>query len=103
MAYNERKTLYDKIAQVRSSTVLTYVNNIALPNAPLCVVSARYINKIISSLTNIKDKLDFIIITNGGDTNAPLRIMSLLRGYFKEVNVILPYRCYSAGTALALG
>lgn len=103
MAYNERKILYDKIAQVRDSTVLTYVNNIALPNAPLCVVSARYINKIINSLTNLKDKLDFIIITNGGDTNAPLRIVSLLRSYFKEVNVMLPYRCYSAGTALALG
>jgi len=103
MAYNERRIIYDKIAQVRDSTVLAYVNNIALPNAPLCIVSARYINKIISSLTNLKNKLDFIVITNGGDTNAPLRIVSLLRSYFNEINVILPYRCYSAGTALALG
>lgn len=103
MAYNERKSLYDRIAQVRGSTVFAYINNIALPSAPLCVVSARYINKIINSLPNLKDKLDFIFITNGGDTNAPLRIISLLRNYFKEVNAILPYRCYSAGTALALG
>lgn len=103
MAYRERKEQYDRIAQIRGSTVLAYVNNIALPNAPLCVISARYINKIINTLSNIKDKLDFIIITNGGDTNAPLRIMTFLRNYFKEINVIIPYRCYSAGTALALG
>ena len=103
MPYSERKVLYDKIAQARESTVLAYVNNIALPNPPLCILSARYINKLLSSLSVLKNRLDFILITNGGDTNAPLRIVTLLKSYFKEINVILPYRCYSAGTALALG
>jgi len=103
MAYADRKALYQMIAAKRQTTVLAYVNNIALPNAPMCMVSVRYIDKILSSLPQLKDKLDFILITNGGDTNAPLRILSLLRSRFKEINVILPYRCYSAGTALALG
>jgi len=105
MAYAERKILYENIAQERGNTVLAYVNNIRLLNAPMCVVSVRYIYKIIKSLSpdKLKDTLDFIMITNGGDTNAPLRIISLLRCFFKRINVILPYRCYSAGTALALG
>jgi len=103
MAYQERKALYDKLSNKRNSTVMAYVNNIGLPVSPMCVISARYIHKILQSLDDKKEKLDFIVITNGGDTTAPVRIISLLRHYFREINIVLPYRCYSAGTALALG
>ena len=88
MSYDNRKTIYDKISEERNSTVIAYVNNIRLPNAPICVVSTRYFYKIIKSLSSIRERLDLILITNGGDTNAPLRIINLLRCFFKEINVM---------------
>jgi hypothetical protein len=48
-------------------------------------------------------KLDLFLRTNGGDTEVPWRIVSLVREFCDEFNVLIPYRAASAGTALALG
>lgn len=49
------------------------------------------------------DQLDLLLITRGGDTLVPLRLMSLLREYAKEVHVLVPYMAHSSGTLIALG
>jgi hypothetical protein len=47
--------------------------------------------------------IDLILFTNGGDAEAPLRIVSLLREYCEFLSVLIPHRAYSAGTLIALG
>ena len=49
------------------------------------------------------DKLDLILFTRGGDTEAPWRIVSLIREYCDHLGVLVPFRAASAGTMIALG
>jgi hypothetical protein len=50
------------------------------------------------------EQLDLYLHTNGGDTTFPWRLMSLLREFAKKgVDLLVPHRCFSAGTLVALG
>lgn len=49
------------------------------------------------------DGIDLVLCTNGGDTEAPWRLTSILREFSKNLAVLVPYRATSAGTVLALG
>ncbi len=50
-----------------------------------------------------QDNLDLVLFTIGGDTEVPWRIISLLREYCTRLGVVIPYRCHSAGTLIAMG
>ena len=47
--------------------------------------------------------LDLVLFTAGGDTEAPARIVSLLREYCDRFSLLLPHRAHSSGTLIALG
>lgn len=47
--------------------------------------------------------LDLFLFTRGGDTEAPWRIVSLIREFCNKFAVLVPYRAYSSGTLLAMG
>lgn len=47
--------------------------------------------------------LDLVLFTNGGDTEAPIRIISLIREFCDTLSVLIPHRALSAGTLIALG
>lgn len=46
--------------------------------------------------------IDLCLYTRGGDTNAVWPIASLLREFDPDFQVLVPFRCHSAGTLLAL-
>jgi hypothetical protein len=48
-------------------------------------------------------KLDLFLCSNGGSGTVPWRLVSLFREYAKSLNVLIPYRSYSAASLLALG
>lgn len=48
-------------------------------------------------------KLDVVIFTHGGDTEAPWRLVSLIREFCDRFALIVPFRSASAGTLMALG
>ena len=50
-----------------------------------------------------KDKLYLFIKSDGGSGEASLRIVNLLRKYYKEIVALIPLDCASAATMLALG
>ena len=53
-----------------------------------------------------RKKLDIFIYTRGGDSDVPWALMSMLReviGPKAQLDVLIPYRCHSAGTISALG
>ena len=50
-----------------------------------------------------QDTIDLVLFTNGGDTEAPWRLISILREFCDALAVLVPHRALSAGTALSLG
>jgi ClpP class serine protease len=51
---------------------------------------------------NTGDKLDVLLYTRGGATNAVWPIVSLLREFDSNFEVLVPYRAHSSGTMLTL-
>ncbi|MGD0771117.1 MAG: hypothetical protein ABSB42_23270 [Tepidisphaeraceae bacterium] len=49
------------------------------------------------------EKLDLFLCSNGGVGTVSWRIVALLREFATKVNVLIPYRAYSAATMIALG
>jgi hypothetical protein len=49
------------------------------------------------------ERLDLFLYTLGGATDVPYRIVTALRKYAKEWNVLIPFHANSAGTLIALG
>ena len=104
MGYAERKQLFDKIVQKRQRPLLTYVTSIRPGmSSQMAGDSIRPIIDQLELIPKNEKKVDFLIISNGGDPIASLRIMGLLRERFDTVSVLLPYVAYSAATILSLG
>lgn len=99
----KRLALLKGIEQDRASHVITYVTSSRVRlNAQIAMDVIRLFREILGQMGHI-EKLDLVLITRGGNILAPLRLMSLLREYSKNVNVLVPYMAHSAGTLLALG
>lgn len=47
--------------------------------------------------------LDLVIFTRGGVAETPGRVVSLIREYCDRLHILIPFRCHSAGTAIAMG
>ncbi len=99
----KRVKLLAQIATERKSYVIAYVTcgreNLGT------VVGAdviRIFREILGNAGKIS-KLDLFLITRGGHALTPLRLMSLLREFSKEVNVLIPYMAHSAGTLISVG
>lgn len=50
-----------------------------------------------------QERIDLVLYTTGGDIMAAYRLVPLIREYCKTFTVIVPFRCQSAGTLVALG
>ena len=50
-----------------------------------------------------QNTIDLVLFTNGGDTEAPWRLVSVLREFCDKLAVLVPHRALSAGTVLSLG
>jgi len=99
----ERKQTIAKIEKARGSRVICYLTS-DRPNAdakiqkdvmPLFFDHLRQIGKV--------DRIDLLLFTTGGDTLAAFGIGRLLREFCSHLSVLVPLRCHSAGTLLALG
>ena len=64
---------------------------------------------VISPLTNHLDaigdvaKITLFIYTRGGSTLAAWSFVNLLRNFCKDLEIIVPFNCHSAGTLICLG
>jgi hypothetical protein len=101
-----RWKLIDALAKARDGrTVITYVTS-TRPNLSASMKEDQ-IPVIHNHLQGLGPKsqvrLDLFLHTSGGDNTVPWRLMSVLREYAQEVNILVPGYCYSAGTLTALG
>lgn len=104
MSYKERVGLYSEIETLRKRPLIAYVTSVR-PNCGV-QMSGDVIPSIISIIEGIspeEKEIDFLIISNGGDPIASLRIINILRERFSKVSVLVPNAAFSAATVLALG
>lgn len=104
MGKKERLELIKKLEQKRSSKLITYVVG-DRPNLGFQIGAdtPRLFYDHLVALGNEIAKIDIFLYSSGGDTSVPWRIISLFREFANEINVLVPYRAYSAATLLSLG
>lgn len=103
MARQQRVELIRKIAELRGSAVLCYITgdreNVNTRIAPdVTQVFYRHLEMFGECR-----QVDLYIYTRGGDVLTPWRLAHLVREYTSRFGVLVPFRCYSAGTLLCLG
>jgi hypothetical protein len=102
---NKRQELISKIEQLRKSKVVCFLTTLR-PNVPGQIADDQ-VRVIFDHLLQIKERpiprLDLFLVSNGGNSVIPWRLVSLFREFAKQFCVLVPYRAYSAATLIALG
>lgn len=101
--YPDRKKFYEKIEHERNSKVIAYVTGdrpgmgaqIGADTPDIFLEHLDAIGKV--------DRISLILYTCGGDTLAAWNIINLFREFCNELEVIVPNKCRSSGTLMALG
>jgi len=96
-----------KLQEVRGGTnVITYITSTRPgPETQMAMDAIRKIYRHLSKIKTSKDKtrIDLFIHSNGGDGIVPWRLVTLIREYCYEFNVLVPHRAFSAATLTAIG
>ncbi len=79
--------------------LITYWNS---PNGSICNNDVAGLYGILRSIGKL-DRLSLFIKSDGGNGQASLRMINLLRQYVKNLSALCPLECASAATMLALG
>lgn len=58
--------------------------------------------RVLKETVKHEERIDLLFYTRGGDTNAVWPLVSLLREFDAHFHVLVPFRCHSSGTLLAL-
>ncbi len=101
-----RKGLIEKIEQKRQSKVIVYFTGDRHPlGARIAEDAVRPLYDHLLSLEFTEDKkhIDLFLYSRGGDVSVPWRIVSMIREFCDEFNVLIPYRAQSAATLLSMG
>lgn len=101
--YNDRKRFYEKIESERNSKVIAYVTGdrpgmetrIGADTPDIFLEHLDAIGRV--------NKISLILYTRGGDTLAAWNIINLFREFCNELEIIIPNKCRSSGTLMALG
>ena len=99
-----RKPRIEKIEQLRTSKVICYVTS--LRNGVAGQIADDAVREFIDHVRSFSDptqRIDMLLVSNGGDGVVPWRLMPLLREYAPWISVLVPYKAYSAATIMALG
>lgn len=110
MPYNDRKKLIQDIEELRGGRTLISLCNFDRSSIPdgLPGLSTNFAADLKESLYRILKEsptdngIDLFLYTRGGDTNSVWPIVSLLREFDPDFEILVPFRAHSAGTMLAL-
>lgn len=91
--------LIQALEQARGSRVIVYWLT------DLARISEAVVPSLYDQLSVVgkQEALDLLLFTRGGDTEAPWRLVTLMREFCNRFAVLIPYRAHSAGTLLAMG
>ncbi len=101
------KGLIERIEQKRHSKVIVYLTGDRLPfGARIAEDAVRPLYDHLLNLEfdgNGEKRIDLFLYSRGGDVSVPWRIVSMIREFCDEFNVLIPYRAQSAATLLSMG
>ena len=106
MGRTERRKIIKQIENNRNSKVLVYfVGDRPLINAQIASDSIRWLYDHLQEMNDNQpiDTIDFYLYSLGGNLDTPWPIISVLREYCQNLNVLIPYKAFSATTLTALG
>jgi len=100
------KKLIEKIEQKRQSKVVVYFTGDRHPFGARIAEDA--VRPLYDHLLNLEfngneKRIDLFLYSRGGDVSVPWRIVSMIREFCDEFNVLVPYRAQSAATLLSIG
>lgn len=97
--YNETQKIITNIQDIVKGDFLSYWIS---DRGRLSAEDVFPIHKILNNKVK-NDKLFLFIKSDGGSGRGSLRIIHLLRNYYKNITALVPLDCASAATMLALG
>ncbi|QLH52789.1 MAG: hypothetical protein CH6_0115 [Candidatus Kapaibacterium sp.] len=101
--YQDRIDLYKEIEKKQNSKLIVYVTSDrggfeGQISQDILPIFTEHLNKIGKT-----KKISLYIYTQGGEFCAAWSLVNLIRSYCKVFEVIVPFRCLSAGTLICLG
>ena len=111
MTYEARKSLLEAIENLRGGRRLVVFFNFDRTTTPpgISGLTTQFHSDAKAALfrvlkeTQVDNGIDLCLYTRGGDTNSVWPIVSIIREFDPTFEVLVPYRCHSAGTLVALG
>jgi hypothetical protein len=103
----ERLELIRKIQGLRGSKVLVYFTGDRRPfSSQIAEDAVLPLHKHLLAFKEAEPKterIDLFLYTRGGDVSVPWRIVTMIREFYSDFSVLIPYKAHSAGTMIALG
>lgn len=90
----------------KGRTVITYLTSTRSNlETQMAMDAMPVIYRHLQALSTPKDetRIDLFLHSNGGDGTVPWRLVTLIRDFCGEFNVLVPHRAFSAATLTALG
>lgn len=101
--FAERQALYKRIEAKRKSRVISLIiGDRPGQETQIGKDAVDVLGPLLDELRN-PAKISLILYTQGGDTLAAWSLVKLLREFCDDFEVLLPSKCYSAGTLVCLG
>ncbi len=97
--FNKSQAIIKELNKQLGGTLVTYFNN---PRGSVCHDDVLALFELLEKIGH-QEKIYLFIKSSGGNGQASLRIVNLLRQYCKEVVAVIPLECASAATMVALG
>jgi hypothetical protein len=97
--FDKTQRLICRLSQALGAPVISYWNN---PRGSVCNNDVVAVYEVLQAL-GPQDRLYLFIKSDGGNGQAALRIVNLLRQNTRELVALVPLNCASAATMLALG
>lgn len=111
MPFKERQALIEKVQKLRHGRPLLCIFNfdrLSAPPLPGLTVqfgpdAKEVLYAVLKQTAAVGTGLDVCLYTRGGDVNSVWPMVSIIREWDADFEVLVPFRCHSAGTLLALG
>ncbi|MCA1899685.1 MAG: hypothetical protein LDL50_03140 [Chloroflexi bacterium] len=97
--FDKTQALIERANKTLGGTLVAYFNN---PRGSVCHDDVLALYEVLENI-GVQDKIYLFIKSSGGNGQASLRIVNLLRQYCNEIIAVIPLECASAATMITLG
>ncbi|MBL8101007.1 MAG: ATP-dependent Clp protease proteolytic subunit [Anaerolineales bacterium] len=97
--FEKTQSIIKQVNKLLGGTLVTYFNN---PRGSVCHDDVLALFELLEKIGN-QENIYLFIKSSGGNGQASLRIVNLLRQYCKQVVAVVPLECASAATMITLG